>query len=67
MNEGLTFSSMYFDGVETRLDPSHRNYDGEEQVGRLSFFSNKIRPYSIAKGVALTTDEHCLTHRYIFK
>ncbi|KAL0333147.1 UNVERIFIED_CONTAM: hypothetical protein Scaly_2216200 [Sesamum calycinum] len=44
-NECLTFCSMYLHNVETRFSRMERNYDIGEQLGNLSVFACKGRPF----------------------
>ncbi|KAK4438612.1 hypothetical protein Salat_0195700 [Sesamum alatum] len=44
-NECLNFCSMYLHNVETRFNRMERNYDIGEQLGNLSVFACKGRPF----------------------
>lgn len=66
-NECLTFCSMYLSGVETKFNREERNYDGgqEQQPGRLSVFSQNVRPLGSTVYTTLTLTDLAKAHWYI--
>ncbi|XP_020271854.1 uncharacterized protein LOC109847022 [Asparagus officinalis] len=67
VNEAVTFCSMYFREIETRINRAERNVDVEDDqvVDGLSIFSQKVRPFCGKKYILLDRKEVNKAHWYV--
>ncbi|CAN6541822.1 unnamed protein product [Malus baccata var. baccata] len=67
VNGSMTFCSLYLRGVETRFNPNERNDDGrnDRNVGGLSVFSQKARPFGVRKFILLPKKEIDKAHWFV--
>ncbi|KAL0360903.1 UNVERIFIED_CONTAM: hypothetical protein Sradi_3774800 [Sesamum radiatum] len=66
-NECLTFCSMYLHNVETRFSRMERNYDIGEQLGNLSVFACKGRPFGGPRYGELSSFDWKKVHLFVLK
>ncbi|KAG8364710.1 hypothetical protein BUALT_Bualt18G0026900 [Buddleja alternifolia] len=66
-NECLTFCSMYLHIVETRFNRVERNYDIGEQLGNMSVFACKGRPFGAPTYKELSDADWKAIHLFVLK